>query len=171
VETAYAQMEKVDRLYAVTQRIGFTLWQIQELESCAAQYFVLVAKAHKGMGSKAGYELLDKALGKTFGATIHAMCQAGLLSSELEAEFRSLLMDRNWLVHKSRSTNRNVIHSDTAAVAFIERLDAMIDHSNSLMEKVLKLTEEHITGLGITQQQIDTEAVRILDEWHGPNTI
>lgn len=171
MEFTEIQLEKADRLFAVTQRIGFTLWQIQELESCAVHYFVLVAQAQKGMGTEAGYELLNKALGKTFGATIHAMCKAGLLSAKLEEDFRSLLLERNWLVHKSRSTNRNVIHSDPAAAAFIEKLDAMTERSSILLKQVLKLTEEHVATLGVTPQEIDAAAARIQEQWHGPSTI
>jgi hypothetical protein len=41
METLNQQLQKADRLAAITQRIGFALWQIQGLEGVAAQYFVL----------------------------------------------------------------------------------------------------------------------------------
>ena len=59
------QLEKADRLAAITQRIGFALWQIQELEGVSAQYFVLVVQAKKGMGLAAGNALEEKAKKKT----------------------------------------------------------------------------------------------------------
>ena len=61
-------IKKANRLAVITQRIGFALWQIQELEGCTAQYLVLITQAKKGMGAKAGNELLGKAFGKTFGS-------------------------------------------------------------------------------------------------------
>ena len=171
MESIEAKLERAERLYAVTQRIGFTLWQVQELESCAAHYFVLVAQAQKGMGTSAGYELLTKALGKTFGATIHQMCKSGLLSQDLETRFRDLLLERNWLVHKSRATNRNVIRSDDAMQVFLNRLDEMTEESGKLLSEILALTESHVKKLGITQQQIDEAAVSLVEQWYGPNTI
>lgn len=166
-----AKLQRADRLYAVTQRIGFTLWQIQELENCAAHYFVLVAQARKGMGQTAGYELIDKALSKTFGSTIQQMCKAGLLSAELEGRFRALLMERNWLVHKSRAASRNVIHNDRAMSVFLHRLDGMVEESDKLLHEVFALSEAHVKSLGITQQEVDKSAADLIEQWHGPNTI
>ena len=47
-------MQEAERLKIITQRIGFALWQIQELEGVSAQYFVIVTQAKKGMGEAAG---------------------------------------------------------------------------------------------------------------------
>lgn len=55
------QLQKANRLTEITQRIGFALWQIQELEGVSAQYFVLLAQAIKGMGEAAGNVLIEKA--------------------------------------------------------------------------------------------------------------
>ena len=42
------QIQKAERLAAITQKVGFTLWQLQELEGATAVYFVLVAQARRG---------------------------------------------------------------------------------------------------------------------------
>ena len=99
------------------------------------------------------------------------MCRAGLLSPELEKRFRALLLERNWLVHKSRAQNRNVIHNDDATTTFVVRLEAMTDESDKLMTEVLRLMGAHVKGIGITQQQIDAAANSLLEQWHGPSTI
>ena len=101
------QHQIANRLSAVTQTVGFALWQLQELEGASAQYFVLLAQAEKGMGLVAGAALIEKAQSKTFGATIHQIAKAGLLSPELETRFTNLLAERNWLVHSSRATSRS----------------------------------------------------------------
>lgn len=64
------QIQKINRLDAIIKKIGFALWQIQELEGVAAQYFVLLAQAKKGMGLAEGNALVEKAQSKTLGATI-----------------------------------------------------------------------------------------------------
>jgi hypothetical protein len=75
--------DRAERLAEITQRVGFTLWQLQELEGVAATYFVLLAAAKRGMGTEAGELLVAKAKGRTFGATITQLQAAGLLAGEL----------------------------------------------------------------------------------------
>ena len=65
------QLQLADRLSAITQKVGFALWQLQELEGVSAQYFVLLVQAEKGMGLNEANALIEKAQHKTFGATIH----------------------------------------------------------------------------------------------------
>lgn len=162
---------RADRLAAVTQRIGFTLWQIQELEGCAAQYFVLIAQAKPGMGLEAGNALVDKALGKTFGQTIHQLTKDGLLSAELERRFVSLLNERNWLVHKSKRESRDAIHSNAAMMKIVNRLEDMAVESGELLRQVGSLTEKYVLSVGIAPSQIDEITTRLLDQWHAGNEI
>lgn len=163
--------QQAERLAAVTQKVGFTLWQIQELEGCAAQYFVLLAQATPRMGLDAGNALVDKALGKTFGQTIHQLAKAGLLSAELEQRFTSLLGERNWLVHKSRRESRDAIYSDSAMMRLINRLEAMEEESRALLRQIGGLTEKHVLGVGITPRQVDEITARLLEQWHTGNEI
>ncbi|MBL6749431.1 MAG: hypothetical protein ISP90_02870 [Nevskia sp.] len=157
---------RADRLAAITQSIGFTLWQIQELEGCAAQYIVLLTQATPGMGTEAGLALIDKALSKTFGHTIHQLAKAGLLSEELERRFMALLNERNWLVHKSRGENRDAIHGDAAAQRLLDRLGAMECESKALLNQIGSLAEKHVLGAGITRRRIDELTGLLLERWH-----
>lgn len=171
METSDERLPKAGRLAAITQRVGFALWQIQELEGVAAQYFALVAQAWKGMGLAAGNALLDKALSKTFGATIHQIAKAGLLSAQLEERLSNLLSERNWLVHKSRAQNRNAIYSDSATEKLVRRIDAMADESNALLKELGVLAERHVNGHGVSEQQIEETALRLLEQWHDSDAI
>lgn len=54
-------IQKANRLEEITQRIGFAIWQLQELEGVSARYFVLLGQAQKGMGEVSGNELVKKA--------------------------------------------------------------------------------------------------------------
>ncbi|MDH4205340.1 MAG: hypothetical protein OEV45_07420, partial [Desulfobacteraceae bacterium] len=123
------QMEKANRLNEITQRIGFALWQMQELEGVSAQYFVLAAQAEKRMGEVVGNALVEEARKKTFGRTIHRISKQGLLSTKLKDRFFNLLSERNWLVHRSRADSRDAIHSDEAMQKLVARIDAMANES------------------------------------------
>lgn len=171
METIDQRLAKADRLTAITQKIGFALWQLQELDGVAATCFILLAKAKKEMGLDAGIALVEKAQSKTFGVTVHQMVKAGLLSSELEARFLNLLSERNWLVHNSRASSRSAVHSDAATQNLVLRVDMIAEESLALMKKLLVLAEGHIKRHGVSAQNIDVEAQKLLDQWHASDEI
>jgi uncharacterized protein YutE (UPF0331/DUF86 family) len=160
------QLQMAERLAAITQQIGFTLWQLQELEGVTAQYFVLLAQAHKGIGLTAGNALVEKAQAKTFGTTIREIAKAGLLAPELEVRFSNLLAERNWLVHKSRASSRSAVHNDDAMHKLLLRVDAMAEESNALLSEVGKLSERFVKQHGVSDQQVENNANQLLEQWH-----
>lgn len=171
MESSSQQSRKAIRLAEITQRIGFALWQIQELEGVSAQYFVLLTQVKNGMEIAAGDALVEKAQSKTFGATIHQITKAGLLVPDLEARFNDLLTERNWLVHNSRRTNRNAIHSDIAAEKLLQRLDSMADAATSLLQEISALVERHVEKHGVIEKDIEEAANQLLGQWHASDAI
>lgn len=158
-----------DRLLAITHRVGFALWQLQELEATSAQYFVLVVHAKAGMGIAAGQELVDKAKSKTFGSTINQLVKAKQLPQEVEDRFKALLSERNWLVHSSRASSRPAIHNDHACQILIERLDIIAEEARLLLKEVAKQVEAFVKRHGISTANIAELASQTLSEWHGEN--
>ena len=163
------QHQNDNRLSRVTQGVGFALWQLQELEGASAQYFVLLAQAEKGMGIVAGTALIEKAQSKTFGSTIHQIAKAGLLSPGLETRFTNLLVERNWLVHNSRSTSRSAIYNDTSLEAVLDRVTAIADESLALLKEIGMLVERFVKQHGVTGKYIDEKANELLEQWHTSN--
>jgi len=161
-------MQKADRLYMITQRIGYAIWQIQELERCTAHYLVLATQAKRGMGAKAGNELLLKAVGRTLGETLRQAKKAGILEEDLERRFVALLAERNWLVHSSRSQSRGAIHNEEFADILVRRIDAMAEESDRLLAAIGGLVERHVKSHGVSQDrgQISKVAARIQEGWH-----
>lgn len=164
--TLAQELEKADRLALVTQRIGFTLWQLQELEGVAASYFVLVAQARKGMGLAVGNALVEEAQGKTFGVTLRQISKAGLLSSEIAERFTQLLSERNWLVHRSRADSRNVIYDSHALEALLVRLDAVADEAFELLKCINVETMVFARRQGVSMQDVELVSKQLLDQWH-----
>jgi len=159
------QLEKANRLSAITKQVGFALWQIQELENVSAQYFVLLAKAKKGMGQTEGENLVQKAQSKTFGSTIHEITKAGLISSTLETRFTKILAERNWLVHRSRMDNRNAIHSDKIALALISRLETMATEATDLLKEIAQLSQKFVLQHGVSEEYINEMSAQLLAQW------
>lgn len=156
-----------ERLSVITQRIGFALWQLQELEGVSAQYFVLLEKARKGMGLAEGNKLVEKAQSKTFGSTVHQMAKAGLLSSELELRFTNLLSERNWLVHESRANSRRAVHNDSSMQQLLIRVNTMAEESNALLRELGTLAEAYVKKHGVSDEYIEEQTNQLLEQWHG----
>ena len=165
------QIEMAERLAVVTQQVGFTLWQLQELEGVSAQYFVLLAQATKGMGLDAGNALEAKAKKRTFGATFQEMKKADLLPNDLPTRFESILSERNWLVHSSRADSRSAIHGDSSMQRLVDRLDKIADESLSLLKAIGKLTEAYVMKHGVTKEYIDRKSQELLKEWQESDAI
>ncbi|MGF6153830.1 hypothetical protein [Pseudomonas fluorescens] len=164
--TLHEQPHQADRLYAVTQQVGFTLWQIQGLESAAAQYYVLTVQAKSGMGTEPGQALVDKAQNKTFGATITQLVKTKHLPHDILARFQTLLTERNWLVHSSRSSSRDAIHNDQAFQEMIGRLESIASEAELLLKEVRKNTEEFVKRNSISKERIEELTAQLLKSWH-----
>jgi len=165
------QLEKAERLHAITQQIGFALWQLQELEGVSAQYYVLVALATKGMGLKAGNALVEDAQRKTFGTTISKLVKAKYLPPDVEPRFQALLKERNWLVHSSRSTSRDAIHNDTACSKVIARIEAIAEEASLLLKVVSRAVKAYVRQHGIPPEKIDEIAAETLKSWHNEKAV
>jgi hypothetical protein len=146
-------------------RIGFAVWQIQELESVAANYFVLLVQAQKGMGVEAGNLLIEKAKKKTFGTTVRRLSEAGLLTSQLEGRLNDLLTERNWLVHGSREASRGAPYNEAVAARLVDRLDAIAEKTIALLKEIGELVEAFAKKHGTTEEYIAQTSKRLLDEW------
>lgn len=165
------QLQKANRLKEITQRVGFALWQLQELEDVSAQYFVLLAQAKKGMGEAAGNVLTEKARKKTFGSTINKITKQGLLSTDLEGRFLNLLSERNWLVHRSRTESRDAIHSDIAMQQLVSRIDTMTDESLALLKEIGSLSLAYVKKHGVDEAYVYKKAEELLKQWHASEEI
>lgn len=171
MKTLHNQLLKADRLTAVTQSVGFALWQLQELEGTCAQYFVLVAHAKPGMGLDAGLALVDKAQSKTFGSTVTQLAKAKQLPQEIEDRFKVLLAERNWLVHSSRSSSRNAIHDDHACEILLNRLEKIAEEARLLLSEIGKSGESFVKRHGLSTVKIDALAADTLRQWHGEDAL
>lgn len=171
MNTLTQQFAKADRLATVTQSVGFALWQLQELEGVAASYFVLLAQAKKGMGLAEGNALVERAQGTTFGATLHQISKAGLVSAEIEERLLKLLAERNWLVHRSRAESRNAIHSDAVMATLIERLESVADESLALLKFIDGETTAFVQSHGVSMEYVARVSEQLLDQWYGADAL
>ncbi|HTD89413.1 MAG TPA: hypothetical protein VK663_02035 [Burkholderiales bacterium] len=165
------QLADAERLNLISQRVGYALWQLQELEGVAATYLVVVARATQGMGAEQGNALLEKALSQTFGVTVKAIIKAGKMPAELSEPVQRLLTERNWLVHGSRASSRSAVRHESDCSALIARVDAIAASALYLVREFGAQTESFVKARGVSAETIDTEAARILKKWHTSNAL
>lgn len=165
MDPSVAQWARADRFAEITQRVGFTLWQLQALEGVAAIYFVLLTAATRGMGQEAGNLLVARAKGRTFGATIRQLEEAGLLPGDLGQRLRRVLGDRNWLVHSSLDDSRAAVYNLSAFGALLRRFDHIAEEALALLQELESRMETEAMAQGATKQQIDEGAAKLLNAW------
>ena len=163
------RLARANRLQVLMQQVGFALWQLQELEGVAAQYYVLVALAKRGMGTAEGNVLLEDAQSKTFGATISKLVKENHLPGNIEPRFQALLKERNWLVHSSRSTNRDAIRNGIAYSKLLKRLEAIAEEAGVLVKAVGEESNKRARNLCLSAERQRFLAAEILKGWHGGN--
>lgn len=165
------QLERSDRLATITQNVGFALWQLQELEGVAAQYFVLLVHAKKGMSLDVGNSLVENAQTKTFGATLHQLAKAGHISPEMKGRFEKILAERNWLVHHSRAESRNAINNANVMSTLVARLEAMSDEALALLKHIGDETNSFVQKHGVSASHIVQVSKQLLEQWHADDAL
>ena len=158
--------QKAERLFRITQRIGFALWHLQELEGVAAHYVVLVTQAKKGMGFESGIALLEPVQFLPFGGILTKITNASLLDAGLETRFKKVLRERNWLVHRSRGTSRNALSNDSGTDKVVERVDALAAEARSLLRVLGSKIEGYARDQGVSMKDVDERASVLLEQWH-----
>ncbi len=157
--------QQTERLSTITQRIGFALWQLQELEWTIANYLVVRLHAKRGMGVQAGDELLRKVGERPFGSLLKEFSKSGILDPTLTERLITIRDARNWLVHRSRRESRGILGSHSKAESFIKRVDMISEEALVLLKQIGALMEKWIIGSGVSQDFINRESERLIAKW------
>ena len=161
---------KSERLGALTQAVGFALWQLQILEGSTAQYFVLVEQAQPGMGEEKGNLLVEKAQRNTFGASISQLVKSKNLPECLLTRFQALLKERNWLVHSSRTSSQKALIDDASFITLSERLEAIVHEAGKLLQEISIQSQKFVTEKGISIKTVESKTAQILAQWQDQTT-
>jgi hypothetical protein len=154
-----------DQLHEVTSQVGFALWQTQITESAVGSYLVLVHKATLGQARTEVEGMFAKAGKSTLGQLLRSIQATGTAPQSLTDALDAFVPTRNWLVHHSRHESRNDMYSTAGRATLVARLAAIADEALELAKAFQAATEAHLKSLGISSEQIDRDAAKILNEW------
>lgn len=154
-----------EQLHEVTAQVGFALWQTQITESTVGVYLVLVHKATLGQARTEVEGMFEKAGKSTLGHLLKSIQASRTAPQSLTGALDAFIPKRNWLVHHSRHESRPAMYSTAGREALVARLGAIADEALALVKAFQAATEAHLKSLGISREQIDRDAARILNDW------
>jgi hypothetical protein len=154
-----------DQLHEVTAEVGFALWQTQITESAVGVYLVLVHKETLGQARTEVEGMFAKAGKSTLGQLLRSIHATGSAPQSLIDALDAFVPKRNWLVHHSRHESRPAMYSTAGRQALVARLAAIAGEALALAKAFQAASEAHLESLGISREQIDRDAARILNEW------
>jgi len=158
-------LEAAERLGALMQRVGFALWQLQELENTAAGYIVVRLRDARGVGVNQGAVISAEVEKLPLGKLVGELAKAGVIDPALASRLKAALDERNWLVHRSRREHRGVLSDPAAYTGLSMRLDALADDALTLNKELARTMEEYVVNSGVSRDFIDGEAERLARAW------
>lgn len=149
----------------VTSEIGFALWQIQILESTVGVYLVLVHKADPSIARIEVEAMFDRVNKNTLGQLLRAIQSTQNAPQKIVDRLERFVEKRNWLVHHSRHESHDYMYSETKRLVLVQKISAIADDALALMKEFQAATEAHLMTTGLTKEQIDSDAAKILNQW------
>jgi len=154
-----------DQLREVTAHVGFALWQTQIAESTVGTYLVFVHKATPRQARTEIEAMFADAHKQTLGRLLRAIKATGTAPQVLVDSLDAFVHSRNWLVHHSRHECHRDIHSASGRAALVARLTSIADDALQLAKLFQGAAETHLETLGMSRQQIERDAAKVLREW------
>ena len=152
-------------LQEILQKVGFALWQIQGLESTLSRYLVKVHKLEPGVAREEAEAAFEKTRKKTLGQLLVELRGQQDVPKDLAERLDNFVEHRNWLAHRSRSESRREVYQPQRRPLLYKRLDWIADEALSLSKDLCAALENHLHTHGITNEQIEANAAKIMRSW------
>lgn len=153
------------RLPTLMQAVGFAIWQLQELENTAASHIVVCLREARGVGKERGSEISAAVERLPLGKLITELSRSGALNDGVASALKTLLQERNWLVHRARRETRGVLSDEAGFTVLIARLDDISERTLLLIRRLGKDLEEYVVRSGVSRDVLDREADRLARSW------
>ena len=164
-DDAVDELTKANLLAELMQRVGFALWQLQELETTTATYVVLRLREARGIGRERARELVKDAEKQTFGTLLRELKHKGVLSKAAADKLFTALENRNWLVHRSRRESRGILNKPQLYMGLVERLEQIAADALALNKELAAQVKAHVLQAGISEKVLEQEADRLAKAW------
>lgn len=152
-------------LQDVLYRVGFALWQIQELESTVAHYLVMVHRFEPGVAREEAESALEKTRRKTLGQLLGELKSNEPIPRELVERLDQFVEHRNWLAHRSRTDSRKLVYQSSRNSELFHKLDWIAAEALALMKLFAEELIVHLESHGLSREEIDKRAMLLMQQW------
>ncbi|SDQ89787.1 hypothetical protein [Flagellimonas zhangzhouensis] len=132
--------------------LGESLCAVQSLED-ALSHSIVIKQTEPDEKNKAD-NLLKEHRKFTLGKAIGIIKNESLLPKPLEIEMSKLLTERNWLIHKSITDNKNDLKSDLYFNNLFERIKALSQKARTLQVLIEQDLIEYSEKKGIDMSKV-----------------
>jgi len=152
-------------LHDILYKVGFALWQIQELESTIAHYLVLVHKLEPGVARAEAEAVFEKTRKRTMGQLLDQLKSKDPVPDQLLKRLDHFVEHRNWLAHRSRSESRKQVYQPAKNQELLARLDWIATEALTLMKLFMEELVAHLESHGFSREQIDKQTAETMKQW------
>lgn len=158
-------IEEASRLMALMQRVGYAVWQLQELEETSRVYVLIRLRETRGIGEERARQIEQRIERRTFGRLLRELAGAGVLPPDLAGELGEMLEERNWLVHRARRDSRGILSQPELYAVISQRLDEAAERALQLLRRLAAEVERFVLKSGVNPAALQAEADRRAREW------
>jgi len=162
-------MVNTSALQPIVTAIGFTVWQLQVLESILVHHITLLHDVPPGVTQAEMDAALDGRYSLTFGQLLKIFEQMPEQHRTLDALMVRRLgwvkVERNWLVHRSQRDSYATANLANSASEILSRITALHSEATDLLKAVQAATEAVLVARGASMDRINRDAARIGKAW------
>ena len=156
--------------------VGQAIWYVQCVEDALSNTLTVVrdVKGRNGVSLDELREILGRHRRSTLGTALRNAEKASLLPPELLSELRKLKKERDWLVHRLLPEKGDDIYNESAFVAVLERISAIVTESQRLQRGVVTVLEDFVVERGVKRSWLEAyaeERLRYLSEGGPTRTV
>jgi hypothetical protein len=145
--------------------IGYALLQVQSLEAALFTFLVLAHDHSPEQAVAKAAALLDARGPDRLRQVVEDLRNRGLADEELDARFRRVVDERNWLVHRSGYEGQAPLAAAEKTRLLLRRLERISDEARALRTEIDALIEQHLAQGGLSPNEIDRRTGETKDLW------
>lgn len=160
------QLDSAEKLLAIQNALGKSLWQIQAFENTLALLIALVLKKIPPRASIEEAEaILDKTRTKKLVDLIKKTRESDLLDDSIEKFLNKLREERNWLVHRSWNTHSEFLNHEQEFIDLRYRISRLAADAQEFNVFFASIIESWGRKRGVTEAEIKALSKELTDVW------
>lgn len=146
--------------------INFALVEVQAFEAALFRFMVLARNDSPEQAGQKAAALLDARERPRLQQLVSDLgAPEGEPEDEVLARLARLVMERNWLVHRSVFESQAALLGRQPTEPLLARLERLSDEAQALRAKLEAVLEKHLSGVGLSRQEIERKTAEATDLW------